>query len=291
MDITTNYEKAVEVSKVAVGMLEKKVYPFSKPDLFPDAILPQGIEKGSLQHALFLFYAVSLDHGRDSRTLYNKCRQMWQKLDFTDIPEMDESYIKFFLHNNFEKPKTSDETFGDPVGTWIKNSQKLLEGYENDPRKLKSDTIEKTCKNIRKFRGFGSETPWLLIKNYIKAGIWQFPQEEIRIKIDRHAIRISLGAKVIEVKGADEIRYDILVPYLSDIYSKVIKQEKISPIDLNDSFWAIGSYRCNENNAIYCGIDCPMSCKIKPTTDRAFTTINPNKDSRENPNNLFNYKD
>ena len=55
--ITANYERAVEVAKMVVGMLEQRVYPFDIPDLFPDAIVPEGIKAGSEQHRLLLFYA------------------------------------------------------------------------------------------------------------------------------------------------------------------------------------------------------------------------------------------
>ncbi len=284
--IETDYKRAVEVSKAAIGMLEKKVYPFSEEDVFPDAIVPEGMEKGSLNHALFLFYAVSLDRGRYSKTVYKKCRQMWQLLNFAELPNLHESHIRDFLHKHFEKP-SSETTFGDPVGTWVTNSQKLQEKYENDPRKLKADTIEKTCKNIREFKGFGTENPWLLTKNYVKAGIWGFPLSELNIKIDRHVINISLGTGVIKVKGVEEIKYNLLVPYLSGVYSEVIKNELISPIELNDALWAIGSYACKENNTLYCMCNCNIKCTTRYPTDKQFTTIQLTNDKRKNAENLF----
>ncbi len=287
IQITTNYERAVEVAKAAIGMLERKAWPFSLPDLFPEATIPEGLEKGSLPHARFLFYAVPLDRGRDSKTVYRKCREMSAKLDFAGLPELQESYIRWFLRENFERPKDPKRTFGDPVKTWVENAEKLQREYENDPRKLKAETVEETLRRIQEFRGFGTETPWLLFKNYIKAGIWSFPLEQINIKIDRHAIKISVGTGVIRIGGAEEIRYDQLVPALSEIYRKVIRQERISPIELNDAFWAIGQYKCGENNALYCMCNCDIGCETRAWTDKQFTTIRFREDSRRNTDNLF----
>jgi hypothetical protein len=285
--ITVDYKRAVEVAKLAVGMLEKKVWPFSIPDLFPDAIVPDGIEKGSLNHARYLLYAVSLDRGRDSKTVYKKCRLMATKLDFSELPNLKEGYIRWFLERNFEKPKNPNRTFGDPVKTWVENSSRLNEKYNNDPRSIRGETVEETVKRIQEFYGYGKQTPWLLFKNYIKAGIWNFPLDQINIKIDRHATKISLGTGVIKIEGAEEIRCDQLVPQLSEVYRKVIKQEGISPIDLNDSFWAIGQYKCDLNNALYCICNCNIGCTARYWTDKKFTIIRLDGDSRRNADNLF----
>jgi hypothetical protein len=57
VDIGINYSRAVEISRVALEMFDRKVYPFNQPNVFPDAIVPEGVREGSLEHALFLFYA------------------------------------------------------------------------------------------------------------------------------------------------------------------------------------------------------------------------------------------
>ena len=48
IQITTHYKKAVEVSKKALEMRRKKIYPFSLENLFPDATVPNKIEPGRI---------------------------------------------------------------------------------------------------------------------------------------------------------------------------------------------------------------------------------------------------
>lgn len=284
---TTNYKKAVEVSRKALEMKRKKIYPFSLEDLFPDATVPNGIEPGSLKHAHYLFYSVVLDRGRESIDVYRRCRAMWQLLDFSELPNQNPSYIKWFLHENFAKPKEEKGVYANPVRTWTENSRKLEQIWENNPIKLKANTVKQTIKNISTFRGFKEQMSKLLIKNMVKAGIWDFPLNEFSIKIDRHVIRISYGTGVIEVKGTNEIRYDVLVPYLSKVYEKVTKEKEISPIDLNDAFWAIGKYKCGKKNALYCLGNCDIRCETKVLTDKQFTVLKLNQDTRRNVKNLF----
>ncbi len=287
IQITTNYKRAVKVSKTVIGMLEKKVWPFSDSDIFPDSIIPKGVKP-----AHYLFYSVVLDRGRESIDVYRRCRNMAQKLDFSELPNQNQSFIKWFLHENFAKPKEKGEggtgrVYTDPVKTWTENSGKLEQKWENDPRKLKADTVKQTIKNISTFRGYGKQMSMLLIKNMVKAGIWKFPLNELNIKIDRHVIRISYGTGVIEIKGTNEIRQDVLVPHLSKVYGKVIKEENISPIDLNDGFWAIGQYNCRKKDALYCLGNCDIGCKTKIWTAKKFATLVLEKDARRNVENLF----
>lgn len=288
IQITTNYKRAIDVSKTVIGMLEKRVWPFSDPDIFPDAKVPNGIEPGSFEHAHYFFGVIVLDIGRDSIDVYRKGRQMAQKLRFSELPNLSPDCIKQFIYENLAKPSEEKKrVYGDPEKSWINNSQKLKAEFENDPRTLKAETLEETTRNIQSFRGYGSQNTWLLIKNMVKAGIWEFPLTEFNIKIDRHVIRISYGTGVIEVKGTNEIRHDVLVPYLSEVYSRVIKKEGISPIDLNDAFWAIGKYKCGKKNALYCLGNCDLGCKTKVYTAKQFTTLLLKQDTRKNTNNLF----
>jgi len=297
MQITTHYNKAVKVSRAAVGMLERKVYPFNLPDLFPDAIVPNRIEKGSYEHALYLFYACSLDSMRESKSVYKRVRELHKHLDFSTIHDLDKSYIKWVIDKYFEKPKQDNKggvVMGDPIKTFIENSQRL-QAYDRDPRNIKGLTVEQTIENITKFRQYGPQKTALLLKNMVKSGIWNFSYRELPIKIDRHAIRISIATEVIEFPGKEEeeeeeVRFDLTVPYLSKLYQRVVAEQKINPINLNDAFWAIGQYLCKENNGITCALDCELGCKTRPYTDRKFTTILPSTDTRKNSRNLFNYK-
>lgn len=291
MVITTNYERAVEVSRKAISMLEKKVFPFDQPDLFPDAIIPKGVKKGSYEHSLYLFHACSLDSMRESKSIYRRARELSSHLDFSEMHDLRTSCIEYFVHEYFEKPKATNKkrkVMGDPVRTLSENSKVLYKKYDNDPRRLKADTVEKTIKNIVQFRQYGAQKAALLLKNMVRAGIWKFPYEQMNIKIDRHVINISLGAGVICLpEDLTEIRFNKLVTPLNQIYQKVIKEKNISAINLNDAFWVIGQYLCTPRILANCKMNCKINCKIKPYTDKQYTVLELKRETRERTESLF----
>jgi hypothetical protein len=134
MKITTNYKKAVDLSKKVIGILESKVYPFNRLDsLFPDAIIPKGVKKGSVEHALYLFYSIPLDSGRESTSVYKRARKLYEMIRFSDIPNLSPEDIKWAIHNYFEAPKIGNEEgklWADPVKTFISNGEMLDENYQ-----------------------------------------------------------------------------------------------------------------------------------------------------------------
>jgi hypothetical protein len=147
--IRVNYKKAKHLAVEAIGMFERQEYPFNQPNPFPDAIIPNGITPGSLDHALFLFYACNFDSSQRAKIVYESLRKVAENLDFTLLPLMSVETIASAFAPYMRK-------IGDPKKTLLKpgeiichNSRKLAEEYDGDPRSLSSRTIEQTIYNIQ----------------------------------------------------------------------------------------------------------------------------------------------
>ncbi len=278
-----HYDKAVEVSKIAVGMLERKVFPFDKTDVLPDAILPPDIEPKSQEHALFLFYGCSLDSMRRAEDVYNFMGVLAQRIDLRDLYAQSLESLKRLLKPFVDK--TSN--LGKPAKTLHNNSMRLFKEYGNDPRNLKRDTIDATLdemtgkeKGKRRFTQIGLGKASLLMKNYVRFGIWDFSEYEIPIKIDRHVMRISMATGILEAE--EELRTDKVVRPLSNFFRTVTTEEQISAIKLDDAMWGIGSKLCLPNDQIYCGEYCELSCKTRPKARKKTAYFHPGKEMRKN---------
>lgn len=285
IQITTNYDRAVETATAAVNMLEENVYPFNIQNLRPDTIVPERVELGSKQHALFLFFACGWDSMEISERVYERVRTLASKIDLTEILTMTKERLTHTLTEAFG---TGIETaISSPVETMHSNSKKLLR-YDGDPSKLKADTIEKTIKNIEQFTQYGSEKAALLTKNFVRFGIWDFSEFEIPIKIDRHALKISIGNRAITFpKETETIRYDRFTKTLRRLYNQVTEKKRISAIKLDDAMWGIGSKLCRINKRSYCDTECSMDCGIRPYLDSTTTMLHLKKDTREQTRSLF----
>lgn len=323
--VRINYQKAKEIAKKAISAKKEGNFPFNKEQIFPDAIVPINIERGSKEHALFLFHSISIDSMRQATYIYKVMRELTECVkDLSKISKIKrrnlEKILAPYLGEEIKNPKNS---MTDPVGTILHNAKKLEEEYENDPRLLKEGGVEETLDRIDKFKQYGVPKAALLIKNYVRFGIWPFSEEEIPIKIDRHTMRINLGCKVIDLnnhikrmyddgempkalrkaieqligmryykeedfnKGIRVIRSNKFIGALTETYLRITKEEKISAIDLDDALWGIGAYSCKKNNAIYCDLSCPLPCETRNPSDNNAVWFFIDVDKRRNINHLF----
>jgi len=299
--IKVNYQKAVKIAKAAIGMFERREYPFNQTNLFPDAIVPQGITQGSLEHSLFLFYACNFDSSQRATIVYESLRNVAENLDFSLLPLMSAETVASALAPYMKKIGDPEKTLLKPGEIIAHNSRKLAEEYGGDPRNLAARTIEQTLYNIQhgrtrhrkpglKFRQYGPGKAALLMKNFVRFGIWDFPETDIPIKIDRHLIRISVGAGVLELPTSfSRGRIDRAVELLTQVYLKVTRREGISAVALNDAFWAIGSNSCVRNDDIFCHTHCRLGCTNRPKIDEKLTWYYPQTEHRTDVDNLFRH--
>jgi hypothetical protein len=297
--IITDYSRAVEISRAAVDMLHRRDYPFSLPQPFPDAIVPEGINKGSLEHSLFLFYACNFDSSMRANVVYESMRGVASNIDLTLLPLMNPKMVLESFKPYLRKMGDPEKTLLDPINVAHYNGRKLQEEYGGDPRNLLGRTAEQTVHNIcygkskksgHKFKQYGIGKAALLMKNYVRFGIWPISEYELPIKIDRHLLRMSAGTKVVILPPeTTRGRIDGVVNVLTKLYQKVTSKEKISAVELNDAFWAIGSYLCVRNDDIGCHLNCPLGCSNRPKIDERLTWYYPQTEHREDTNNLFRF--
>lgn len=308
-----NLKQIKGLAKKIISLKESKIYPFNKENYFPDAILPNSIKSGSKEHSLFLLHAISMDSMSRAIGIYKNMRKISDSLN-GDLSAL-EKISKQELNKKMEIEK---EGIFDSASVLIENA-KRIKHYENDPRKLKQNNLEDTIKEIRKFKQYGEGKAALLIKNFVRFGIWDFPECQIPIKIDRHTVRISLGYGVINTqmyektlepknitskslmetinnlikrgliddkkfqKGEIKIilQKDLLKP-LTEAYLHITKTEKISAIDLDDALWAIGTKLCIKNDYLNCEKNCPLKCLANYPSDNQANWFFLEVDKRKN---------
>jgi len=285
--IVVNKERAVEVSRAAISMLERKVFPFNQPDIFPDAIVPEWIEKGSVEHAFLITYGYLTDSMRKAVKVYRAIRDISKERKLSTLCYLSEREIEKLIERHLEKGNGKG-TIGEPAKAIHYNSMRIEHDYGNNPVNIKQETMEKTLEELtgrkgkaKNFFHVGEGKAALIMKNFVRFGFWDFSPYEIPIKVDRHIIRISLGAGVIEVPDSENIRANTLAKYLTQVYREVTSEERISAVDLNDALWAIGSYLCLRNRHEHCSLNCDIRCTRRPYSDPNASLYQINTDKRK----------
>ncbi len=295
--IHTDYKKAKEVVKNVISMSQTEMFPFQKTEeLFPDAILPRGIDIGSREHSLFLFYGCGLDAMRLADQVYKGIRGLASEIDLGELHKLGDLELATLLSKHLEPSilerfKSGKTLMGDPVKFVKENSQRLHDVYYGDPRTIVAQTIRTTRARMQTFYGIGLGKSALLLKNYNRFGISEFKEERLPIKVDRHVKRISIGSGVVILTENDEtiVRGDSFLKALEEVYLRVTRREGISGIELDDNFWRIGRYLCKFNDDIVCKTSCMVGCQIRPPSDNGAVYFNTTIDKRRNKDNLFRY--
>ena len=297
-------ERIKEISKKIISLKENKIYPFNKENLFPDAILPGKMRRGGKKHALFLLHAISTDSMSRATGVYDNMRKISEFLDgnLNALAKISKEEI----YDNIGKGSIFD-----PAEVLIENA-KMIKHYDNDPRKLKQGSLEATIKEIMKFKQYAEGKASLLVKNFVRFGMWDYSESEIPIKIDRHVMRISLSYGVIdtEIYGRSlkpkeitstklneaiynfigEIKIinqkDLLKP-LKEAYLNITKTENLSAIALDDALWAMGAKLCNKNNYSTCEKECPLKCPKRYSSDHQANWFFLDTDNRKNKSQIL----
>jgi len=298
----TNYGRAKHVAFSIRDMRQKREFPFNRSDIFPDAIVPEGIDVGTRKHAQYLFYSCMIDEAADANIIYEAMRRLVERFDLENLHKLSRSELKGVLTQPFERLGDPERAAVNPIDTLYHNSRKLQEEFEGDPRLILRQGVDKTIKTImygknrkQKFKRYGEGKSALLMKNFVRFGMWDFSEFEIPIKIDRHAIRISLGTGVVEIpESMRRGRAGSLTRILRQIYHEVCMNEKISAIMLNDGMWATGRYNCRHNDDIYCRTACRVGCSHRPEIEGSNKKSSgmtswylPGTEKRKNTDNLF----
>lgn len=306
-----DYEKGAEIARAAIKMQNSKATPFNQPTelLYPDNAVPEGIEKGSREHALYLFHGCALDSNRKAAEVYKAARRLaMPNRDLTQLHRLNIGTVERILGDAFGIPKKRGREIFDAARALRENSRKLEENYDSDPRNIRKEDVWETIDEIDKFTQYGPGKAALLMKNYVRFGIWQFNETEIPIKIDRHLTRICLSNAVIDPKEfgyrvgysnenpkalihaleqsvrlgyfkEDEIargeilavRSEQFVMPLMKMFQEITKTEKLSAVSLNDALWAIGSQLCSKNSRELCHHLCKINCPTRYPSDNNTT--------------------
>jgi hypothetical protein len=273
VEFALNKKRGVDVSLKAVSMLEEKVFPF----VLPDTVLPGGIKEGSLDHSRFLFFSCSIDAMRSAQKVYAAMRGMVKDVKLDRVYAYSQEHLEGIISKHLERPGGINE----PVKILSYNAMKLYEEHGNDPRSLNDGTIGGTLKNLQEFHSVGPGKAALIMKNFVRFGIWDFPKYDIPIKVDRHVVRISIGTGVVELSDdVGVIRSDKVAKHLSRLYQEITSESGISAIKLDDSMFGIGSQLCFDNSHLNCNVMCRLGCYSRPGADSRAIWFYPSEEHR-----------
>ncbi len=125
--------KAAKIAdKLFIDFYNKK--GFFKDKSMPEYVLPRNLNEGSIEHALFLTYVISIDYVVDAEKLWKKSRGAYELHPERFTPEKilkaSQRSVEVFVK------KLGARYYSNAAKTWKKISEVLLEKYDEDPRNI-----------------------------------------------------------------------------------------------------------------------------------------------------------
>ncbi len=258
----------------------------------PEIRYSEGFEIGTQQHAIFLFYSIALDALRDSNKVYKAGRNLALRFTPRDIIKLAKSKETNSITTH-KRPQLEavmerflDNGIGNPANILLQAALRLEETCKGDPRQLfnGAKVYEEAFKIISGYYGIGDGKASLMVKNFIRFGYLELEDNfDMPIKIDRHGIKMSIGNDVVSFSDYEEgekIHIGNVTKRLERLFREITREEKISPVLLDDIKWANGNRLCTKKDFNVCQNLCSLNCSMLVKGNKSGTYVVMPSDTR-----------
>lgn len=236
----------------------------------PEDITPAGVERGSLEHILFITSTVALDYLRDADALWESARVTFEDPEtrylFNPKLVYETPYDNFV--QDLQKYKLSKRPNKDSR-IWRTNAVTFYKKWRGDPRnfledcdwdsvvilsRLKNETHQYDGKNLKDFMYLSGDKigPLWLRMLRDNVGIDSLKNlDKVPIPVDIHVARSSLALGIVygQFEGRlEEIFNDIRNAWFECVKGLKMNNRDMIALDVDEALWHLSKYGCSKRN-------------------------------------------
>jgi len=248
-DIVVHKERAKQVLRLLhESFIEKsKIFKYITREVNAPqwVFFPEGVEKGSLLHQIWLFFAAMTDRRESSNQVYESHTRLWKK--------SRELYSEKAIQMSYKQIAglLAGEKVGSPrqsAGYWSRSAKTLFERFGGDP--VSMYRVFNSVDHILAYKdngegnllpGFGSKILSLLALFYTELGLMDMPPDAF--PVDVHIQRLAISTGIITGNGRvlnEEVEREV-----RPLFCEICAEEKWERFDLSHAGWLLGSKGCN----------------------------------------------
>ncbi len=221
--------------------------------------IPDGVSSGSRQHANFLFYLISQDHGVKSAKLYERAKNLYlQRPDVYDPMSITDSFTAEDEPGLIEILRLLAVRYpANGAKSWYRNSFVLREHYDCDARLLfQADDASTIMTTILKLHGFGPKTGGLLFRVFVGTGMaTPSNAEDVNFPTDIHDTRIAALTEIVDIPTSiTEKTYMPYVKIAEHAWKQGCRTNNVNWLQVDRALWILGSKGCAQDRHF----DCPI---------------------------------
>ena len=236
----------------------------------PEDWLPEGVEPGSSEHALFITLTIALDYMRDADQLWKACRDTYADSDtrylfdprsvvYSDIYKVQEDLQKYGVVRKHNRD----------TQTWIKICTTLTKFFDGRVESLLLKGGWSGPHIIRLIQGSTYRAGFPYLKGPKIAPLWirmmkdnwngheLINLEKVELPVDVHtgASTVMLGCITGEYKGS----FGKFRRIVQNVWADACQGTNIYPLQLDEPLWTMSRLGCRSTRSMPCkyGNDCP----------------------------------
>ncbi len=276
MDISIDPEKARKAARKLYDSFNANGI-HGRNDM-PEDILPNGVERGSLDHLLFITFTTSIDYMRDANSLWEVSRKTFEDPNTRYLYQPSELIRKSLnqIIADMQVHKLSKKINQDAI-TWRTIGITLYQKWGGDPRKFLESCVWDNLVILKRLEDdshleAGKRTPdfpflkgpkisslWIrMLRDNI--GITHLKKfDEVPIPVDIHIARATLTLGI--VRGKYEGNLSNLFPDIRKAWFEIVKGLLIDgrlmiALDLDEPLWHLSRYGCTFRDKL--SGECPV---------------------------------
>jgi len=244
----------------------------------PEDIRPKGVQKGSLEHIMFITLSVSIDYQRDANQLWESSRKSYEDpetrylFDPKELSEVPFQKIRKDLqvHNLSKK-------FNIDAKTWRTVGITFQKKWNGDPRYFLEDCNWDSLKILERLRtdkhlynnrlvndypflrGAKIGPLWLrMLRDNV--GITKLKNlDQVPIPVDIHVARATLAIGAVKgssISHINELFNEIRIAWFESVKGLKIKDRNMIALDVDEPLWHLSKYGCTKRDKSTG--ECPM---------------------------------
>lgn len=253
-------KRAEQIVRILQKSFENEEAVFADTKELLENQRPRGVRAGSREHANFLFYLISQDHGTKSAKLYERAKGLYQSHPGLFDPVC---VAKMYCSESDVELAALLKTLGvrypnNATKFWYHNSIRLTSEFGGDSRGIfrSATTGIGVVKTIRSFHGFGPKIGGLLLRVFIGTGMASLDDiGGVDFPTDIHDTRIAALTGVADIPpDITELNYSPYVRTAQNVWRSACRDAGTDWLEVDRALWILGSKGCvSERHQ-----DCPL---------------------------------
>ena len=248
----------------------------------PEYIVPKGVERGSREHACFLFFTANIDQammlrrirpiapggGRllfGAEALWCYSRRLIEAKPSFMLPENIAGFRRFrrelLYIVKWAYPGMANVDRG--VDYWLHNARVLLERFDGDPARIPERLgydAPSIVRGLRLFKGIGVKLSNFIFRLMYKMGFWRNARNAhlVGIPPDIHLQKVALRTGMVKCQAKTiELGVGDILGKVDEAYRVAAVKAGVMPMDLDEPAWHVGRLCCSRRHGELSCTSCP----------------------------------